>query len=44
VAIVVSGVGYLLLIDSLALAAWASLPLLLVWVTGSGIALGRAGR
>jgi hypothetical protein len=44
VAIVVSGVGYLLLVDSLALAAWASLPLLLVWVTGSGIALGRAGR
>ena len=32
------------LFDSLALAAWASLPLLLVWVTGSGIALGRAGR
>ena len=44
VAIVVSGVGYLLLLDSLALAAWVSLPLLLVWVTGSGIALGRARR
>ncbi len=44
VAIVVSGLGYLLLVDSLALAAWVSLPLLLVWVTGSGIALGRAGR
>ena len=44
VAIVVSGVGYLLLLDSLALAAWVSLPLLLVWVAGSGIALGRAGR
>lgn len=44
ITITVSGIGYLLLLDSLALAAWASLPLLLVWVTGSGIALGRAGR
>ena len=44
VAITASGIGYLLLLNSLALAAWISLPLLLVWVTGSGIALGRAGR
>ncbi len=44
VAIVVSGFGYLLLLDSVALAAWISLPLLLVWVTGSGIVLGRAAR
>ena len=44
VAIIVSGVGYALLIGSLALAAWVSLPLLLVWVAGTGLALGRAGR
>ena len=44
VAITASGIGYLLLLDPLALAAWVSLPLLLGWVTGSGIALGRAGR
>jgi len=40
-AIVVSGMGYALLISGLALAGWVSLPLLLVWVTGTGIMLGR---
>lgn len=39
VAIVISGVGYAFLIPPLAIAAWASLPLLLVWVTGSGLVL-----
>jgi hypothetical protein len=44
VAIIASGVGYALLNNAFALAAWLSLPLLLVWVTGSGIALGRRAR
>jgi hypothetical protein len=44
VAIVASGIGYALLNNTFALAAWASLPLLLVWVTGAGIALGRRAR
>lgn len=44
VTITASGVGYALLNNTFALAAWVSLPLLLVWVTGSGIVLGRAGR
>ena len=44
IAIIASGVGYGLLNDTLALAAWASLPLLLVWVTGAGIVLGRSRR
>jgi hypothetical protein len=44
VAITASGLGYLLLLSGLAAAAWVSLPLLLVWVAGSGIALGRRGR
>jgi hypothetical protein len=44
VAIVASGVGYALLNDTFALAAWASLPLLLVWVTGAGVAAGRRAR
>jgi hypothetical protein len=43
-AITTSGVGYALLNNTFALAAWLSLPLLLAWVTGAGIALGRAGR
>jgi hypothetical protein len=42
IAIIASGIGYVLLNDTFALAAWASLPLLLVWVTGTGIALGRS--
>jgi hypothetical protein len=44
VAITVSGIGYALLNNTFALAAWVSLPLLLVWVTGAGIVLGRARR
>jgi len=40
----VSGIGYALLNNTFALAAWLSLPLLLAWVTGTGIVLGRAGR
>lgn len=40
IALVASGVGYLLLNSTLALAAAVSLPLLLIWVTGAGIALG----
>ena len=44
VAITVSGIGYALLNNTFALAAWLSLPLLLAWVTGTGIVLGRAGR
>jgi hypothetical protein len=44
IAIVASGVGYALLNDAFALAAWASLPLLLVWVTGAGMVLGRRAR
>ena len=43
-AITASGIGYALLNNTFALAAWASLPLLLAWVTGAGIVLGRAGR
>jgi hypothetical protein len=42
VAITVSGVGYALLNNPLAAAAWVSLPLLLVFVTGAGIVLARA--
>lgn len=41
-AIAASGIGYLLLNPTMALFAWASLPLLLVWITGSAVALGRA--
>lgn len=44
VAIIASGIGYALLNNTFALAAWLSLPLLLVWVTGAGIALGRRAR
>ena len=40
-ALTASGVGYLLLNDTLAQAAAVSLPLLLVWVAGVGMALGR---
>jgi hypothetical protein len=43
VALAVSGIGYLFLLSGPALAAWVSLPLLLVWVTGVGVALARAG-
>ena len=43
-ALIVSGTGYLLLSSGLAAAAFVSLPLLLVWVTGAGIAIGRTSR
>ena len=41
VALIVSGAGYLLLSTTLAQAVFVSGPLLLVWVTGAGVALGR---
>jgi hypothetical protein len=41
VALIGSGVGYVLL-NTLAQAAFVSLPLLLVWVTGTGVALARS--
>jgi hypothetical protein len=41
VALVVSGIGYLLLSNALAPAAFVSGTLLLVWVTAVGIWLGR---
>jgi hypothetical protein len=37
IALVVSAAGYGLLVPSLAAAAFVSLPLLLVWMTGSGL-------
>jgi len=40
-ALAVSAAGYLALVPSLALAAFVSLPLLLVWVTGAGLAKAR---
>ena len=42
-ALAISSIGYLLLLDGPALAAWVSLPLLLVWVCGTGFALNRGG-
>lgn len=42
VAIAASGVGYALLNNAFAQAAWVSLPLLLIWVTGAGLVLGQA--
>ncbi|MEC3958933.1 hypothetical protein VMT65_38270 [Nocardia sp. CDC153] len=44
VAIVASGIGYLLLIQGLATLAYVSGPLLLVVITGTGVVLGRKGR
>jgi hypothetical protein len=44
IALAVSGIGYLFLLSGPALAAWVSLPLLLVWVTGACVVLGRTGR
>jgi hypothetical protein len=44
VALIASGAGYLLLNTTLAQAAFVSGPLLLVWVTGVGVALTRTGR
>lgn len=43
-ALIVSGTGYLLLSSRLATGAFVSLPFLLVWVTGAGIAIGRTSR
>jgi hypothetical protein len=40
-ALIVSGLGYVLLDSGLAAAASASLPLLLVWICATGIVLGR---
>lgn len=44
VAIVASGIGYALLNNTFALAAWVSLPLLLIWVAGTGLTVGRRER
>jgi hypothetical protein len=44
VALIASGIGYLLLNNTLALAAALSLPLLLIWVSGTGITLARSRR
>ncbi|HEY2791946.1 MAG TPA: hypothetical protein VGJ28_06305, partial [Micromonosporaceae bacterium] len=41
VAIIASGVGYAFLNTTLATAAWLSLPLLLVFVSGAGIVISR---
>ncbi len=43
-ALVVSGLGYLLLVPGLAAAAFVSGPLLLVWVCAAGLTCGRRGR
>jgi hypothetical protein len=43
-ALIASGAGYLLLNTTLAQAAYVSGPLLLVWVTGAGVALARTSR
>lgn len=40
VTLVASGIGYLLLLDSLAVMAWVSLPLLLAWVLAIGGCVG----
>jgi hypothetical protein len=39
-----AGVGYLLLNNALAQAAAVALPLLLIWVAGTGVTLGRTSR
>jgi hypothetical protein len=44
IAITGSGVAYLLLLQGPATLAYVSLPLLLVFITGTGIALGTADR
>jgi hypothetical protein len=43
-ALIASGAGYLLLNTTLAQAPYVSGPLLLVWVTGAGVALARTSR
>ncbi len=42
VAMIVSGIGYVFDLSGIALAAAASLPLLLIWITGSALTLRRA--
>jgi hypothetical protein len=44
IAITASGLAYLLLLPGLATLAYVSLPLLLLFITGTGITLGRVGR
>jgi EmrB/QacA subfamily drug resistance transporter len=44
ISLVASGIGYLVLDPTLAAAASVSLALLLVWVTGVGVTLGRTPR
>jgi hypothetical protein len=44
VAIALSGAGYLALSDAAATAAWVSLPLLIVFITASGLATARLRR
>jgi hypothetical protein len=44
VALIASGAGYLVLNSTLAQAAFVSGPLLLVWVTGVGVALAQTSR
>lgn len=41
VAMIVSGIGYVFNLPGIALAAAASLPLLLIWITGSALTLRR---
>jgi hypothetical protein len=41
VTIFLSGLGFLFLVDSLSLAAYASLPLLMLWITAVGIVIAR---
>jgi hypothetical protein len=43
-AMLASGVGYLLLNPALSMAAAVSLPLVLIWVTGAGLSLAWANR
>lgn len=43
-AMIASGVGYLLLNNTVSQAAAVSLPLLLIWVAGTGATLGRRSR
>jgi hypothetical protein len=43
-AIFSSGIAYLLMVQSLAILAYVSLPLLLIFITGTGIVLGRTRR
>jgi hypothetical protein len=44
IALVITALGYLFLGAALAQAAWASLPLLLVWISGSGFVLAHQRR